>query len=301
MTTVLPGIVLGHNAFFGVDHLSSARGEERAAHFADPTRVLETIREAVANGAGGMMMSTHERAGPIANLIASDKKLASDFRIYPLLPYAQKYVTRANEVGMVNVVLEMVSGTSVRDKMSLLIKGGRAALTRDISQVLATLIHIELKTFARLNMPAVFLHDAFTDLALAFGLKGIFEFYIREIEKSYGAQGAFATKNLPLFLQRFEEWGLPKPLVMTHFNKSGYHMNPDRVACEQAAASHDCSILVMGSLASGYLKPAEAYEYLGSVRNVDGIVVGASSGAHIKETFGAIRRNLPKLDYLAVG
>src|SRR5690606_17741346 len=250
--------------------------------------------------AGGMMMSTHERAGPIAKLIASDKNLAPEFRIYPLLPYAQKYVTRANEVGMVNVVLEMVSGTSMRDKMSLLIKGGRAALTRDISQVLATLIQIELKTFARLNMPAVFLHDAFTDLALAFGLKGIFEFYIREIEKSYGAQGAFATKNLPLFLQRFEEWGLPKPLVMTHFNKSGYHMNPDRVACEQAAASHDCSILVMGSLASGYLKPAEAYEYLGSVRNVDGIVVGASSGAHIKETFGAIRRNLPNLDYPAV-
>jgi len=291
--TALSGIVLGHNAFFGVDHLSSARGSERAAYFADPRRVLSIIRAARSHGARGMMMSTHERAGPIAELIASDGQLAREFAVYPLLPYVQKYVTRSNEVGMVNVVLEMLAGTTMSQKFNLLVKGGIAFLSKDFNAVLAALMQVELKAFARVEVPAIFLHDAFTDLALGFGLKQVFEFYLDETRKSFGTEGAFATKNLPTLLARFREWGLPKPLVMTHFNKIGYHMNPDRASCEQSAAAHDVSILAMGSLASGYLAPDEAYAYLGQVANIDGVVVGASRPEHIEETFAAIRRHLP--------
>lgn len=287
--------MLGHNAFFGVDHLSAARGAERAAHFSDPKRIMATIDEAVAHGAGGMMMSTHERAGPIADLIVANPSLAKDFRIYPLLPYAQKYVTRSNEVGMVNVVLEMLQGTSMSGMINLFTSGVKAVVAKDINAVLSAVMQVELKPFAKLNVPAVFLHDAFTDLALAFGMRDVFEFYIDEMKKTYGATGAFATKNLPTFLARFKEWGLPRPVVMTHFNKVGYHMNPDRESCEKATAEFDVSILAMGSLASGFLKPDEAYAYLGKVQNIDGVVVGASSPAHIRETFGAIKANMPRL------
>jgi hypothetical protein len=293
--TPLCGIMLGHNAFFGVDHLSSARGAERAATFSDPNRVMATVEEARANGAGGMMMSTHERAGPIAELIAANPTLAQDFRIYPLLPYIQKYVTRSNEVGMINVLLEMIQGTSFSGMLNLFTSGMKAVVSKDVNAVLSAVMQVELKPFTRLNVPAVFLHDALTDLALAFGMRGIFEFYIAEMQKNYGATGAFATKNLPIFLERFAEWGLPRPVVMTHFNKAGYHMNPDRVSCEKAAAAHEVSILAMGSLASGYLRPPEAYAYLGGVKNIDSVVVGASSPAHIRETFAAIKSNMPRL------
>jgi hypothetical protein len=293
--TPLCGIMLGHNAFFGVDHLSAARGAERAAAFSDPKRIMATVEEARSNGAGGMMMSTHERAGPIAQLIAADPRLAQDLKVYPLLPYAQKYVTRSNEVGMVNVVLEMLTDTSMGGMLSLFVNGAKAVMAKDVNAVLSAMMQVELKPFSKLNVPAVFLHDAFTDLALGFGMKEVFEFYMAEVEKNHGATGAFATKNLPIFLERFREWGLPRPVVMTHFNKVGYHMNPDREACEKAAAAHDVSILAMGSLASGFLKPDEAYSYLGGVGNIDGVVVGASSPAHIRETFGAIKANMPKL------
>jgi hypothetical protein len=240
------------------------------------------------------MMSTHERAAPIAELIAGDAQLGKELRVYPLLPYVQKYVTRSNEVGMVNVVLEMLSGTTISQKLSLLVKGGIAFLSRDFNAVLAALMQAELKPFAKLNVPAIFLHDAFTDLALAFGLRQVFEFYLEEVRKSFGAQGAFATKNLALLLERFKEWGLPPPVVMTHFNKIGYHMNPDRVTCEKAAAQYAVSILAMGSLASGYLTPEEAYAYLGQVAHIDGVVVGVSRPEHIRETFAAINRHLPR-------
>ena len=63
--TVLSGIVLGHNAFFGVDHLSAARGSERAAYFADPGRVLggieaHAVEDAGSRGRGG---AGHEPLG----------------------------------------------------------------------------------------------------------------------------------------------------------------------------------------------------------------------------------------------
>lgn len=288
-------IVLGHNAFFGVDHLSSQRGSEREAHFSDLRRVIEVIEAAHGAGAGGLMMSTHERALPICDLIGQSPRLRDSLRVYPLLPYAQKYVTRSNEVGMVNVVLEMLSGTSLTDKLNLLWQGSKAALTKDVNAVLAAVMQVELKAFRRLNTHAVFLHDALTDLALALGLREVFEFYLEEIPRVVsGAQGAFATKNLPHFLETFAQWGLARPLVMTHFNKAGYHMNPDREACERAAAAHPVSVLAMGSLASGYLKPDEAYAYLAGVRNIDGVVVGVSRQAHIDETFAAIKRHMPR-------
>jgi hypothetical protein len=289
----LTPIVLGHNAFFGVDHLSSDRGAERAAYFSDPARIVDVVRVAKKAGAGGMMMSTHERAIPLCERIASARDLKDDLAIYPLLPYAQKYVTRANEVGMVNVVLDMLSGTTLAEKSRMIWSGGKAVFARDVQSVLAALIQIELKIFTGLRMPAVFLHDALTDLALTLGLKDIFAFFLDEIERSYSAQGAFATKNLPLLLQRFSEWRLPPPVVMTHFNSVGYHMNPDRQSCERAVASFPCSIMAMGSLASGYLQPETAYEYLGKIPNIDSVVVGVSRSEHIEATFDSIRRHVP--------
>ena len=285
-------IVLGHNAFFGVDHLSAARGGVREAFFADPARVLEIVEAAHAAGAGGLMMSTHERAVPICDLLAGAPRLRDGLRIYPLLPYAQKYVTRSNEVGMINVVLEMLSGTSLLGKLNLLWQGSKAALTKDVNAVISAVMQVELKPFRQLDVHAVFLHDALTDLALALGLRDVFEFYVTEIPRLAGAEAAFATKNLPHFLSAFSQWGLPRPLVMTHFNKAGYHMNPDRQQCEQAVAAHSVSVLAMGSLASGYLAPEEAYAYLGAIPNIDGVVVGVSRRSHIDETFAAIKRHM---------
>ncbi len=45
----------------------------------------------------------------------------------------------------------------------------------------------------------------------------------------------------------------------------------------------------MSSLASGYLKPKEAYEYLYSLPKIDSVVVGVSNKNHATETFGEIR------------
>ncbi|MGD8563942.1 MAG: hypothetical protein PVG03_15475 [Desulfarculaceae bacterium] len=293
MSEALPDkIILGHNAFFGVDHLSAARGAQRATQFAEVESILEIIRIARSLGAGGLMMSTHEKAQPVARLMLQDPGLKEDFRLYPLLPYAQKYVTRANEVGMINLVWEALAGPKVGNTLGMVFKGAKGVLAKDINSILGALIRLELKPFEKLGLQVVFLHDVFTDLALALELPDIFHFYLEEIKKVYGCQGGFATKNLPRFLECFQAWGISEPVVMTHFNKAGFHMNPSRQACEEAAAAHPAHVLAMGSLASGYLAPDEAYEYLGGVPQVEAVVVGVSSPEHARESFKAIQRNL---------
>ena len=286
----LVSIVLGHNAFFGVDHLSSARGAERAAYFAQSTRILDVVASSVEMGAGGMMMSTHQRAEGVCDLLRTENSLAQRLRIYPLLPYAQKYITRANEVGLVNVAFEALSQTTLREKFSMGWQVAKGVITKDLLSMISALVRLELKMFRGLDVGAVFLHDVLTDLLLALRLREVFEFYIDEIKSTHSAAGAFATKNLPLLCRSFEEWNLPRPVVMTHFNKAGFHMNPSREACEQVMRTHSPDVMAMGTLASGFLKPDEAYAYLATVPNIRSVVVGVSSPVHAAETFAAIRK-----------
>jgi hypothetical protein len=291
-SNALVPIVIGHNAFFGVDHLSASRGAERAAYFSDPKRIMGVVTAAVDRGAQGMMMSTHERAETITDCLRKEPELSRKLRIYPLLPYAQKYITKANEMGLVNVVRDALSATSMSDKLTLGWQFAKGILAKDAFSMIAALVRLELKAFRSLDVGAVFLHDVLTDLLLALELRQVFEFYIEEIARSYQCQGAFATKNLPLLVRSFTQWGLPAPVVMTHFNKVGYHMNPSSAACEEAARACPVEIMAMGTLASGALSPGEAYAYLGTVANIRSIVVGVSSPAHIDETYRAIHDHM---------
>jgi hypothetical protein len=288
-------IVMGHNAFFGVNHLSSARADTNAARYENPKSIIEMIDIAIEQGAGGIMMSTHERAAPIARLIRESGELRDTFRIYPLLPYAQKYVTRANEVGMLSLLRESMSGSSISQKLAMAWQGSKGFLAKDVNGMIAALVRLELLPFKGLNTPAVFLHDVLTDLALGLGMRDVFSFYVDEMKRTQGAEGAFATKNLPLLLQRFSEWGIPPPVVLTHFNRVGFQMNPSRLACENAAKQYPVEIMAMGTLASGHIPPDEAFDYLSGVSNIKSVVVGASTPQQINETFSAIKRNMVSL------
>lgn len=286
----LPQIMLGHNAFFGTNHLSAARGAESAEYFSRVERVMNVVETGFEHGARGLMLSTHERAAGILDEIRNRPHLRDELRLYPLLPYAQKYIRRSNEIGMLNVVLESVSGISTGAKLKMLWDGVQSGLSKDAKPALRALIQLELKMFQGTRVGVVFLHDILTDLILAFGLRDIAEFYRDEVRKNFECEAGFTTKNLPTLTARFQEWGIDAPIVMTHFNKVGYNMNPSREACETAAAGSDISILAMGTLASGFLSPEDAYRYLSTVSNIDSVVVGASSSAHISETFEAIDR-----------
>ena len=151
--------------------MSATRGAERARHFTDLDRVIQAIRDARELGARGLMLSTHERSIEICNRLRAEPTLSEGLAIYPLLPYAQKYITRANAVGMVNMVQEALGGMPTGRKLATLWNSGRALLSKDVSAILRSLVQVELNAFRGLNVKAVFLHDTLTDLAISLELR----------------------------------------------------------------------------------------------------------------------------------
>jgi hypothetical protein len=270
--------VLGHNAFFGVDHLSTNRGADRAAHFSDVKNVVAIVNEAVVSGAGGLMLSTHPKAAVICKAIEDDSNLVSQLEIFPLLPYAQKYVTRANEVGLVRVVTQTLAQASLRDKVGL------------GSDFFRTVFRREPLDMVKALMRLVFLHDAISDLLLALNMPQIFSLYESTLRKRFGTKYGVATKNLPLLVRRFQEWDLELPVVLTHVNKAGFHVNPSLKECEETLQDPALTVMAMGTLASGFLTPNEAYPYVNRFSSVKSIVVGVSSVEHVDVTLRAISK-----------
>ena len=283
----LPRLVLGHNQFFGVDHLSAQRGSQRAAYFSNNENVLEIVKFAHAQGAGGLMLSTHPRSVDICDALSRDSELSESLQIFPLLPYAQKYVTKANEVGMVRAVTGTFANSSLLEKLAL---GGdffRILIRRNPIDMVRSLIRLELGMFRKLNTPVVFLHDAIVDLLVALSMPQVFEVFATTLRKHVGARVGIATKNLPFVASRFSEWGMEIPVILTHVNKVGFHVNPSVATQEAILMKPGLEVMAMGALASGYLIPSEAAEYVRRFPAVKSVVVGASSKEHISETASA--------------
>lgn len=281
-------ILLGHNQFFGVNHLSAQGGNERAAYFSDVTRIMEMIHYCYDLGVHAMMMSTHERALLVSEEIQKDSRLQDTLGIYLLVPYAAKYIKMANEKGLVNVVTDSLAGTSLQDKLGMFWRGGFGLLTKDFKKIITAMIDFEVAPFANLKLKAVFLHDVLTDLILGWNAPSVLEVFARHVEEKYGAIPAFCSKNLPRLVDTLAEVGIENPLIMASINKIGYQVNPSLAEFETCLRTKKVQLLAMSTLAAGYLKPKEAYEYLYSLPNIASTVVGVSKKHHAKETFETI-------------
>lgn len=283
-------IVLGHNQFFGVNHLVAKTGNEREAYFSDVKRILDIIHFTYDCGVKAMMMSTHERATLVGEELTRDPKLKDEFGVYLLVPYVAKYIKQANEKGLVNIVKDAIGGTTTKEKISMFFRGGMGLLTKDMSKMLTTLIDFEVAPYRDVNLRAIFLHDVMTDLVLGWDVPEVLDLFANHVEKKYKARPAFCTKNVPKLMKLLERTSIRNPLIMASINKLGYQVSPSREAFEDCLKTNELQLLAMSTLAAGYLKPKEAYEYLFSLPRVDSVVVGVSSTAHAEETFNEIRR-----------
>jgi len=282
-------IILGHNQFFGVNHLVAQAGNEKEAYFSDISRIVDIINFSYANGVHAMMMSTHERAISVAEEIRQDRKFKENLGLYLLLPYAAKYIRQANEKGLVNIIKDSLNGTTIQEKLGMFWRGGLGLLTKDMKSILTAMIDFEAAPFTGLNLRAIFLHDVLTDLVLGWNMPNVLELFATHIKEKYNAIPAFCTKNLPRLVQLLEQAGLENPLIMASINKLGFQVNPSRAAFENCLRDHQFQLLAMSTLAAGYLKPKTAYEYLFSLPNVASVVVGVSKQEHALETFNIIR------------
>ncbi|MDZ7343870.1 MAG: hypothetical protein ONA90_05090, partial [candidate division KSB1 bacterium] len=209
--------------------------------------------------------------------------------VYLLIPYAAKYIRQANEKGLMNIVKDALNGTTVQEKLGMFWRGGMGLLTKDIKKILTAMIDFEVAPFTSLNLRAIFLHDVLTDLVLGWDMPNVLSLYATHVKEKYDAIPAFCTKNLPRLVKLLEQAGVENPLIMASINKIGYQVNPSRQAFEACLRDHQLRLLAMSTLAAGYLKPNDAYEYLFSLPRVESVVVGVSNKNHARETFETIR------------
>jgi len=286
-------IILGHNPFFGVDHLSQERGNEKAKKFEDISEVTQILHHCHDLGVRGMMMSTHPRATAICESFRNDTKL-SQWRAYPLVPYIQKYVRGSNEKGLVNLVIDTLGQATMGQKLSMIFRGGVGFLAKDVKQALTLLIDVELLPFKGVNMGAVFLHDTLTDLALGLGLHPLLDLFRDHVEKTYGVQAGFVTKNLPMLRRALEARGWRNPLIMASFNSIGFYVNPSLEEVSGSLKQPGVNLVAMNTLASGKLNPEKAYKFLSPYSTVKSVVVGVSRKESATQTINAIKAHMPQ-------
>jgi hypothetical protein len=287
-------IILGQNQFFGINHHSARRGAETSEHFSNLDNILDVLKYAQSEGAGGLMLATHPRAQEIADAMRADDDLRDGFGVYVLLPYMAKYVRMANERGMVNMVFEMLESGSWQGKVRAGVKGGMGLLRQDPLRMLEALIDTELLPFKGLNIKAVFLHNALTDLAVGLGMAKVlhhFEAYIRE---NYQTEPGFCSLTSGRVTPYLDQVGIHNPLMMASFNPVGFQMSPSKETCERALREVPTRMIAMSTLAAGYVTPEGACEYLSSFPEIRSVIVGASSRKHIHEGFAMYRRVLSK-------
>lgn len=282
-------IILGDNQFFGVNHMSEARGMETREKFKDINEIKKMLYNAMELGVKGIFFSTHPDIYQITDMIREDEALRNHFNIYVNVPYIVKYISMVNTIGPVGTIQTMLQGKNAKANMKFFMEGAKNLFTTDYISLAMQLVEVEVAPFHDLNVKAVLLHNSLCDLTLAYGMTDVVKSFDDFVRNKLGVIPGYGTQNYPAFAEFLKKAGLKESFVMTAVNDMGFYMNPDKKSYEEYFKNDDNTVLAMASLASGRLKPEEAYKYLASI-GIKNIVVGLSSKEHAEETFGAIRK-----------
>lgn len=278
-------LILGDNQFFGVSHMSEDRGMERMRRFQDNSEIIKVLDAAYDAGIHAFTFSTHDRVAQLCDHFRANPSRYADLRLYPVLPYAQKYAHLVNEKGVVGAVSDvLLADNSVSNAFGMLLKGSMAFLTQDPIKVMQLLVDAEMKMFRGLQLGAVFLQNNIADLLLGVGVKDAFTAFNDHVRAKYRVRAGFMTLNMPKMVEFLRSAGIDRPLVCSAINKIGFQMNPDVASYEKVLQTGTVDAMAMSVMAAGALQPREAFEYVTSLKGVKSVVFGASSPRNIQET-----------------
>ena len=274
-------ILFGDNQFFGVNHMSEEKARAQAMRFQDTVAVIDVLNDAYAEGIRTFMCTTHERIAEVCDYYRSHRDRYPDFQFYPCMPYAHKYANAAAELGVMGAIRSFLPKENA---LGALVKGGVSLARKDVEGLATLLIDAEMKMFAGLATPVIFLQNVATDFLLGLGFDDAFRMFADHVTARYGAEPGFITMNAPMLLNRLEKLGMKDPIICANVNKIGFRMSGGLPAYEEFIASDRCRLIAMSVFASGALAPQEALEYVCRRPQVKSIVFGASIRRNIAHT-----------------
>jgi hypothetical protein len=284
-------LLVGDNAFQGVNHLSQGKARERTDDITNPEYCADLVLTALENGADGFMFSVNKNM--LSILKAIKRKNASQvLSMHAILPSAVDYIRASGQKGMEGLAkdftMQMLTSGNAGAVWACLEGAGRGKI-KSLLRGLISLEIGEIKSAAGRNarLDSVLLHELLTDMGLALDLRWLFEEFIKTV-KSYDTKVGFQTRNFCLLIKKFKEWNidLNVVLIVAPFNNAGFQMSPSKVDCENVLTDLPAvNIIAINILASGYLSPPEAVEYIQALPNMVGVAVGISKEKHAHETF----------------
>ena len=279
-------ILFGDNQFFGVNHMSEEKARAQAAQFKDTASIMRVLDSAYDMGIKVFMCTTHDRVGEIVDIVRANPTRYPDFEFYPCMPYAHKYANSVGEVGIIDTVRRFAPGSLV----GTLIQGAIAGITQDIYKLMKMLVDAEMKRFAGVKTPILFVQNVVTDLLLGLKLYEMFPAFVEHIRDKHGAEAGFITMNMPQLVNVLEEQGIANPIVCANINKIGFRMSGGVEAYRELLRAKRCRAIAMAVFASGAIPPREAIEWVCGLEGLHSIVFGASSANNIRQSKQLIER-----------
>jgi len=279
-------ILFGDNQFFAVNHLSDEKSRAQSIRFEKNEAIINVLDIALDLGIKTFMCTTHDRIAGICDHIRANPERYKEYKIFPSMPYAHKYANAVTELGIIGALKEYLPGNI----FSTMAKGGLAYAKKDFIAMMELLIDAEMKMFRGIDTPVIFIQNVLTDLILGLGMKDIFLAYHQYIIKKYNAEPGYITMNLIRLLDTLESVGIKNPIICSSINKFGFRMSGGTDLYEKTIAERKFRPIAMQVLAAGAIRPAEAFEYVCGQKNIESILFGASTHAHIKESRDMIHK-----------
>ena len=292
-------LLVGDNPFHGISHFSQERSRKRDSGIQDFKHAAGLVATALENGADGFMFSVSDTTLSILNEVRKAGK-AVQFPLYAIVPYAYEYVRLATKVGGIPGLAKQMAKQVVRSmNLRAMGMGVKGVVAFDPAALMKTYLYYEISRIRsaagkHANIASIMLHEIITEMALAFDLDWFFKSYI-EFMLKIGIKPGFETRNFSYLVEKFEAWNIDfrEVSLVSAFNKMGFQMNPSKIVCEAALdRASGAEVVAMSILASGYLKPPEAADYIRTLPGLTGVVVGVSKERHALETFSFLRNAL---------
>ena len=204
------------------------------------------------------------------------------------MPYAHKYANAVTELGILGTIKQYVPGNI----FGTFAKGGLAILNKDLLKLMELLIDAEMKMFAGISTPVIFIQNVIVDMILGLKMYDVFAKYDAYIRNKYGSEPGYITMNMPALLDALNSVGIENPIICSSINKIGFRMSGGKKNYEKYLEEKEFRPIAMQVLAAGALRPKEAIEYLGQFPKIESVLFGASSKEHILETKNLIEEIL---------
>jgi len=274
-------LLFGDNQFFGINHMSEEKARAGAMRFQDTAAIMAVLDAALDEGVRTFMCTTHDRIAEICDIVRQNPQKYGDYIFYPCMPYAHKYANAVTDDGYLGALKRFLPDEGLINAM---FRGGMSLANKDVEGLITLLVDAEMKMFAGLNTPVIFLQNVVVDLLLGLKFKHAFRIFADHARKRYGAEPGFITMNLPMLLDQLAAQGVQNPIVCANINKIGFRMCGGPDGYTAALEAHTCRAIAMSVFASGAIPAAEALAWIGQQRGVESIVFGASSRANIRST-----------------